>query len=60
MIFAAYVGNGNNVAAKKMDKVIDVAIVPYKYRFPKNYKEEDFLGVIRDVKNILRSMWLIS
>lgn len=44
MIFAAYAGTGKSVATEKMDRVLDMAIVPYKYSFPQDYKKRDFLG----------------
>lgn len=43
MIFAAYAGTGKSVSAEKMDRVLDMAIVPYKYSFPQDYKKRDFL-----------------
>lgn len=42
MVFAAYAGTGKSFAAGKLEKVLDMAIVPYKYRFPQDYKKEDF------------------
>lgn len=42
MIFAAYAGTGKSFAAEKLDKVLDMAIVPYKYKFPQEYKMQDF------------------
>lgn len=42
MIFAAYAGTGKSFAAEKLDKVLDMAIVPYKYKFPQEYKKQDF------------------
>lgn len=42
MIFAAYAGTGKSFAAQNIDKVLDMAIVPYKYNFPKDYKREAF------------------
>lgn len=42
MIFAAYAGTGKSYAAEEFNGVLDMAIVPYKYQFPKEYKEEDF------------------
>lgn len=42
MIFAAYAGTGKSYAAEKLNGVLDMAIVPYKYQFPKEYKKEDF------------------
>ncbi len=33
MIFATYAGTGKSFAAEELDKVLDMAIVPYKYIF---------------------------
>lgn len=42
MIFAAYAGVGKSFAAENIDKVMDMAIVPYKYKFPEEYTAERF------------------
>lgn len=42
MIFVAYAGTGKSFSAEKLDEVLDMAIVPYKYKFPKDYGAERF------------------
>ena len=42
MIFATYAGTGKSFAAENLDKVLDMAIVPYKYKFPEEYTAERF------------------
>lgn len=42
MIFACYAGCGKTTAAKMMDDVLDLELVPYKYKFPDDYDAEQY------------------
>lgn len=42
MIFAAYAGTGKSYVAQKYDNILDMVIVPYKYKFPEGYRKEQF------------------
>ena len=48
MIIAAYAGTGKSYAAQKLNGILDMAIVPYKYQFPEDYDSKEYTESDKD------------